>query len=222
MSTLLIAGATGLIGRACLEAAQHDPRIDRIIVLTRRTLDLSHPKIAQWAALDGQLLTGLRSELVDAVLCCLGTTMATVKGDKQAFIHVDKDLVVGIGHWARANNVQTFCVVSAIGADKNSRIFYSRVKGEMESALIDIGLPQLHIFQPSMLVGPREETRMGERVGIALGELFSPLLFGSLAKYKPMPHDVLAKAMINAALGTPGTAKASIHAYTAIQEFASR
>lgn len=222
MSTILIAGATGLIGRSCLEAAQRDARIGRIIVLTRRALELSHPKIVQWVAPDGQLLTGLRNERVDAVLCCLGTTIATVKGDKQAFIHVDKDLVVGIGQWAKANNAPVFCVVSAIGADMNSRIFYSRVKGEMESALIAIGLPQLHIFQPSMLVGPRRENRMGERVGIALGKVFSPLLFGSLTKYKPMPHDVLAKAMINAALGTPGTAKASIHAYTAIQDLAAR
>jgi uncharacterized protein YbjT (DUF2867 family) len=222
MSTILIAGATGLIGRSCVEAAQRDPRIHRIIVLTRRALDLSHPKIVQWVAPDGQLLGGLRNEPVGAVLCCLGTTIATVKGDKQAFIHVDKDLVVGIGQWAKANNVPVFCVVSAIGADENSRIFYSRVKGEMESALIDIGLPQLHIFQPSMLVGPRKEERMGERVGIVLGRVFSPLLFGSLAKYKPMPHDVLAQAMINAALETPGTAKASIHAYTAIQELAAR
>ncbi len=222
MSTILVAGATGLIGRACVESAQRDTRIDRIIVLTRRALDLAHPKVVQWVAPDGQLLTGLRNEHVDAVLCCLGTTIATVKGDKQAFIHVDKDLVVGIGQWAKANNVPAFCVVSAIGADENSRIFYSRVKGEMESALIDIGLPQLHIFQPSMLVGPRKEERMGERMGIVLGRVFSPLLFGSLAKYKPMPHDVLAKAMINAALETPGTAKASIHAYTAIQELAAR
>ncbi len=222
MSTILIAGATGLIGRACVDRALIDARITKVIVLTRRALELSHPKIVQWVAPDGQLLSGLRREQVDAVLCCLGTTIATVKGDKQAFIHVDKDLVVGIGHWAKANNVPTFCVVSAIGADASSRIFYSRVKGEMEGALIDIGLPQLHIFQPSMLVGPRTEERMGERMGIVLGKVFSPLLLGSLAKYKPMPHDVLAKAMINASLGVPGTSKAGIHAYTAIQELASR
>jgi uncharacterized protein YbjT (DUF2867 family) len=222
MSTILIAGATGLIGRACVGQALIDPRITKVVILTRRALDLSHPKIVQWVAPDGQLLTGLRNERVDAVLCCLGTTIATVKGDKQAFIHVDKDLVVGIGHWAKANNVPTFCVVSAIGADEKSRIFYSRVKGEMEGALIDIGIPQLHIFQPSMLMGPRREERMGERVGIALGKVFSPLLFGSMAKYKPMPHDVQAKAMINAALGTPAAAKASIHTYTAIQELAAR
>jgi uncharacterized protein YbjT (DUF2867 family) len=222
MSTILIAGATGLIGRACVGQALIDPRITKVVILTRRALDLSHPKIVQWVAPDGQLLTGLRNERVDAVLCCLGTTIATVKGDKQAFIHVDKDLVVGIGHWAKANNVPTFCVVSAIGADEKSRIFYSRVKGEMEGALIDIGIPQLHIFQPSMLMGPRREERMGERVGIALGKVFSPLLFGSMAKYKPMPHDMLAKAMINAALGTPAAAKASFYAYTAIQELAAR
>lgn len=221
MSTILVAGATGLVGRACVEAAQRDPRIDRTIVLTRRALDLSHSKVYQWVAPDGQLLSGLRNERVDSVLCCLGTTIATVKGDKQAFIHVDKDLVVGIGQWAKVNNVPAFCVVSAIGADENSRIFYSRVKGEMESALIDIGLPQLHIFQPSMLTGPRQEARMGERVGIALGKVFSPLLFGSMSKYRPMPHDVLAKAMINAALGAPGSAKANIHAYSAIRELAS-
>jgi uncharacterized protein YbjT (DUF2867 family) len=191
--TLLIAGPTGLIGSTVLDQALADPRFGQVIALTRRTIGRDHPKLVQWK--DDDLLAALKPLPVDAVVCCLGTTIGKVGGDKQKFIHVDKDLVVGLGRWARENGVPVFCVVSAIGADAASRVFYNRVKGEMEEALKGLGLTTLHIFQPSILIGPRQEVRIGERMGIAVMGLFQALL---PAKYKPMRHDVLAKALLNA------------------------
>lgn len=114
-TTLLIAGPTGLIGSTALELALNDARFDRVIALSRRAMAHAHPKLVNWAAAD--LLDALRNERVDAVLCCLGTTIGKEGGDKARFIHVDKDLVLGLGNWAKAQGVPVLCVVSAIGAD---------------------------------------------------------------------------------------------------------
>jgi uncharacterized protein YbjT (DUF2867 family) len=158
------------------------------------------------------LLAALRPEPVDAVVCCLGTTIRNVGGDRSKFIHVDKDLVVGLARWARAQGVRCFAVVSAIGADAASRVFYNRVKGEMEQELKALGFPELHLFHPSILTGPRREKRTGERIGIVVAKALAPLLPDP---YKPMPHDVLGKALLNC-IGTPG----GTHTYRSIRALA--
>lgn len=214
-STVLIAGPTGLIGRTTLQQALADARFTQVIALTRRSLGITHPKLTEWTATDSDLLSALRPQRVDAVICCLGTTIGKEGGDKQKFIHVDKDLVVDIGKWAQAQGVPVFSVVSAIGADATSRVFYNRVKGEMEQELKAMGFPVLHIFHPSILTGPRQEKRTGERIGIAVAKVLSPLL---PAKYKPMPHDVLAKALLHSCM----VAQGGTHSYTRIRELAGR
>jgi uncharacterized protein YbjT (DUF2867 family) len=194
MARILIAGATGLVGSTALRLALEDPRVDEAVALVRRPLELHDAHLVEWLAPSANLLDGLRNEHVDAVLCCLGTTIRNVGGDRQKFIHVDKDLVVGLAKWAQAQGVPVFAVVSAIGADAASAVFYSRVKGEMEQELKAIGLPTLHILQPSILTGPRTEKRFGERIGIAAMTLLKPLLPG---RYKPMPSAVLAQALLS-------------------------
>lgn len=195
--TVLIAGASGLVGSEVLRQALVDPRVDRVVVLVRRSVGLSHPKLVEWSAQEGDLLSGLKSVRVDAVICCLGTTIRTVGGDKSKFIHVDKDLVLGLGRWAKDQGVRSFAVVSAMGADAQSRIFYNRVKGEMEAGLRSIGLPRLAIFQPSILTGGRKEFRLGERIGIGVMTAVAPLI---PSNYRPMPSDVLARVMINVSI----------------------
>jgi len=196
--SVLVAGPTGLIGGTVLDQLLLDDRFERVIALTRRPLERSHPRLQHWVASGSDLLSALRADQVDIVHCCLGTTIRAA-GSQAAFRHVDHDLVIGLGEWAKATGATVFCVVSAIGADASSGIFYNRVKGEMERDLKVLGLPALHIFQPSFLVGPREEVRVGERIGVVAMKLVAPLMIGSLARYRPMPHDILARAMINAA-----------------------
>lgn len=212
----LVAGPTGLVGRAVLEQLLLDERCDRVIALTRRPLDRSSHKLEQWSSGRGDLLSALRPERVDSVLCCLGTTIATA-GSRAAFRHVDHELVIGLGRWAKANGVKVFCVVSAIGADASSKFFYNRVKGEMERDLKAIGLPVVHVFQPSILVGPRKEVRTGERLGIIVMELLAPLMVGNLARFRPMRHDILAQAMINAIENPVG----GMHSYREIVRLAA-
>lgn len=219
--TILLAGATGLIGAETLAQALADARITKVHALARRPMSASHPKLEVWVAPDPtDLLAALRPAAVDAVICCLGTTIRNVGGDKQRFTHVDKDLVVALGQWAKTNGVRTFCVVSAMGADARSSVFYNRVKGEMEEALKTLDLPALYIFQPSILTGPRKELRIGERIGIPLMSLIAPLLRGAWANYRPMPHDVLAKALLHAAQAAEGGTH--VHRYAQIRALADR
>lgn len=209
----LIVGPTGLIGSTVLRRALADDRFPRVVAMTRRPLEIRHPKLEEWHHAD--LVQALCPERVDAVICCLGTTMRSVGGDKAKFIHVDKELVLEIGSWARRQDVPVFCVVSAIGADAGSRIFYNRVKGEMENGLKEQRHPVLHIFQPSILTGPRKEVRIGERLGIAVARLFSPVL---PARYRPMPYSVLAAALLNAVFEPAG----GTHDNTATRALANR
>ncbi len=206
--SVLIAGVTGLVGSKVLDLALADPSIVRVVALTRRPTGIEHLKLKEWVS--GDLLSALRAEPVDAVLCCLGTTIRKVGGDRSKFIHVDRDLVVGLARWAEQQNVPVFSVVSAIGADAGSSVFYNRVKGEMEEALKTLDLGTLHIFQPSILTGHRKELRVGERIGIVMARLLSPLF---PARFKPMPHDLLAQAMIRSVDKTP----AGTHTYEKIR-----
>ena len=196
---ILVAGATGLIGEACVQHALAEPRVAEVIRLLRRSAGPAHPKLADRVTGE-DLLSGLPTTPVDAVICCLGTTIHNVGGDQGRFIHVDKDLVVGLAQWAKDHGVRTFCVVSAMGADAGSRIFYNRVKGEMEEAVKALGIPRTVIMQPSILTGPRKEVRIGERIGIGLMNVVAPLLIGSARAYRPMPSVVLGRALVNAAL----------------------
>lgn len=211
-STVLVAGATGLVGKAAVQNALADQRVGRVITWGRRPLIGMEEQVEHWGGAD--LPSALRREPVDAVICCLGTTIKAVKGDKQAFIHVDHDLVLALGNWANGKGVR-FCVVSALGADAKSLFFYNQVKGRMEDALRKLDFAALHIFRPSILDGPRTEQRTGERVGLVVMRALAPLL---PAASRPMKTNVLAKALVEAALtGTTGT---HIHTTKAILELA--
>lgn len=211
--TILIAGATGLVGGKVLELALQDPRVDRVIAVLRRPL-AEHPKLEQWVGPD--LLKSLKEKRPDAVICCLGTTINKENGNKEAFKHVDQELVLGLGRWA-SGPAMRFCLISSLGANARSMFFYNQVKGTVEDALRGMDFEALHLFQPSILDGPRSEVRTGERIGLVLMRAIAPLL---PAKYRPMRYDVLAKALINAALGKDkGT---QVRTYQKIVELASQ
>lgn len=220
--TILLAGATGLVGSAVLPLLLEDARVGQVIALVRRPLPLTHPKLEQWAGED--LLEALRPVPVDAVICCLGTTIKKA-GSQAAFLAVDKGLPLGIARWARGQGVPTYVIISAVGADADSRIFYSRVKGEVEEELARMGAApaggfgSLAIFRPSVLAGPRPEKRFGEGVGVAVLQVLGPLLCGPLARFRVMPHTLLASALVEAALAPqPGVQH---YAYREIRQLAA-
>ena len=205
--TILLAGATGLVGSACLPLLLADQRVGKVIALLRRPLTTNNAKLEQWVGDD--LQEELQPAKVDAVICCLGTTIKNA-GSQAAFIAVDKALPLGIARWAKAQNVPTYVIISAVGADASSRVFYSRVKGEVEQELEAMHFSSLALFQPSVLAGPRKEKRFGEGVGIVVMKALGPLLLGSLARLRVMPHSVLAKGLVEAALSP----EAGVQRYT--------
>ncbi len=215
MPTLLVVGATGLVGSAVLDLALAGGRQDRVVALVRKLL-APRPGLEVWTG-SPELLDGLRAERVDAVVIALGTTMRQVRGDRSRFRHVDHDLVLGVGKWARTQGVPVCCVVSSVGADPRSVFFYSRVKGEMEAGLVALGFPSLHLFRPSVLAGPRVVPRLGERMALACASVVAPMLPD---RYRPMPHEVLAAALLYAAR-RPGTG-VQVHHHAAIRRMAAQ
>ncbi len=196
--TAMLAGATGLTGQQLLKQLLADARYSQVHALVRRHVFAPHVKLVEHLVDFAALANSPTLPKVDDMFCCLGTTIKTA-GSKAAFRTVDFDYVLKIARLAKKSGAQRFLVMSALGSNSKSGVFYSRVKGEMEEALQELGFAELHIFQPSLLVGNRAESRPGERFGIAAFQLISPLLFGPVRKYRAIEVTDVAQAMINAA-----------------------
>jgi len=193
----LLVGASGLIGGFLLQRLLDAPEYARVTVWARRALGVAHPKlealVVDFAGLDAR-----RVEAED-VFCCLGTTIKQA-GSQEVFRRVDYDYPVALARAAARDGAKRFLVVSALGANSRSGVFYNRVKGEMEAAVQAAGVPQTSLFRPSLLAGRRENVRRGERIGEIVGNLLGPLL----GKYRPIHGDVVASAMLRvAAHGLP-------------------
>ncbi|HEX5092247.1 MAG TPA: NAD(P)H-binding protein [Burkholderiales bacterium] len=191
--TALLAGATGLIGGFLLQRLLDAPEYERVLAWGRRQPAREHPKLES-APVDFARLDWHRIEAED-VFCCLGTTIKQA-GSQEAFRRVDYDYPVALAKAARRDGAKRFLVVSALGASSRSGVFYNRVKGDMEAAVKAAGVPQTSIFRPSLLAGRRENMRRGERIGEVVGNLLGPLL----GKYRPIHGDLVAAAMLKAAL----------------------
>jgi uncharacterized protein YbjT (DUF2867 family) len=203
MGTALIAGASGLVGGLLLRQLLDAPEYDRVIALVRRPLAVAHPKLGQVVA-DFSALDRVAADLsCDDAFCCLGTTIGQA-GSRAAFRAVDHAAVLAFAWAARRNGARRFFVISSPGADARSRIFYTRVKGEMEEALPVLGFSTLAIFRPSLLLGRRAQPRWGERLGAVLLWLVDPLLLGGWRQYRAIRAEVVARAMLRCSFGRPG------------------
>lgn len=201
MSTALIAGASGLVGRSLLAQLLDAPEYGQVVAIGRREMDgVVHPKLRQvtvdFTALDGALV----GQSGDDAFCCLGTTIRAA-GSRENFRAVDHAAVLAFAWTARRLGVRRFFLVSALGADADSRLFYPRVKGETERALQVLGFDTLAIFQPSLLLGKRRDARWGERMMAAGLWLVEPLLLGRLRKYRAIQAETVARAMLRCSLG---------------------
>lgn len=194
----LIAGATGLVGKSLLKQLLADDQYSTVVIITRKPIDVEHPKLIQ-QKIDFDQVESLKLGIqVDDVFCALGTTIKTA-GSQDAFYKVDYTYVVNLGKWCVANGVQRFLIVSAMGANVKSGIFYNRVKGEMEAAVGQLNIPQIQIFRPSLLMGNRTEKRGGEKIAQVVMGALGFMFAGPLLKYKGIHADVVSKAMIKSA-----------------------
>ncbi len=196
--TALVAGATGLIGGHLVSRLLSHPDYARVHVLTRRALSISNPKIIEHRV-DFERLATSFNESVDDTFCCLGTTLKQA-GSREAFRRVDHDYPLALAHLARHAGARIFLMVSALGADAHSPVFYNRIKGETERDIAALGLPRVVFLRPSLLLGERREFRAGEKAGAVVGRLIAPLLVGRLRRYRPIAAADVAAAMLYVAV----------------------
>ena len=187
---ILLAGATGLTGELLLDRLLNEPTVERVLAPSRKPL-ADHPHLENPVGDPAVFLPQL-SGPVDVAFCCLGTTIKQA-GSEEAFRAVDHDMVVAFAKRAREMGARHLIVISAIGADPESSIFYNRVKGEMEQSLRAQDWPQLTIARPSLLIGERLEERPAEKIA----GLYSKLIPG---KYHGIEACELARALWRLAL----------------------
>lgn len=195
----VVAGATGLVGGELVRRLLAVPSYQRVVALARRPLTLSDARLAvvipDFERLEPTLTPATAGTAID-VYCCLGTTIGTA-GSEAAFRRVDHDFVIALARWAARAGARRMVVISALGADVASRVFYNRVKGETERDLAALGLPSLVILRPSLLSGDRSEFRFGERAALALTTPWRRLI---PARVRPVAAADVAQAMIDVAL----------------------
>lgn len=188
-----VAGATGLTGQQLLALLLDDPGIEQVVAPTRHPLP-AHPKLDNPVGMVSHLICQLHGP-VDTVFCCLGTTIRQA-GSREAFRMVDYDLPVMLGRHALALGARHYVVISALGADPSSRLFYNRTKGELEVALQKQDWHRLTIVRPSLLLGARHKPRLGE----VFASPFSRILPG---RWRGIEASTVARAMWRLA-NTPG------------------
>lgn len=194
----LILGATGLVGAQILQELLMDPTYSMVRILVRRSTGIKHDKLEECLISFDELEKWVTYFQVDDVFCALGTTIKKAKS-QEAFRKVDFDYPFIAGQLAKQMRVKQFLLISSLGANPNSKIFYSRTKGEIEQALIKLSLPSLHIFRPSLLLGDRKETRFGEQFATFITRRLPWVFSGSLRPYAGIESKTVAKAMIQIA-----------------------
>lgn len=193
MASIALLGGTGLVGRQCLELLADDRAFDRIVVLARRKFgEATAPRIEGHVIDFDQLDAHADALAVDQVICALGTTIKAVGGSRERFRAVDFGIPLAAAKIALRKGARHFLLVSAIGADASSRIFYNRVKGELEDALRTLGYRSVTIVRPSLLLGDRQEFRLGEVVA----KRFAWAVPG---RFRPVHARDVARALIRSA-----------------------
>lgn len=195
--SIALLGATGLVGGECLRLLLEDPHFSRVVTLTRRALSPDRGSAASRSKLEQRVIDFDRLDsqaqhlAVDQILCTLGTTLRKA-GSRPEFRKVDFDYPLALARIALAQGSRHFLLVSALGANADSRIFYSRVKGELERAILALPFRSHTLLRPSLLLGPRVEFRLGEQIAERLAFLMP-------RKYQPVSAVAVARAAVRSA-----------------------
>ena len=206
MKTAIIAGSTGLIGSQLLKNLLESNQYDKIIALVRKEIPINSPKLKQ-VIVDFNKLQLINDYLkCDDVFCCLGTTIKKA-GSQAEFYKVDFQYCLNLAIESHKNGASNFYLVTALGANANSKVFYNMVKGKLENEINNIGFNSFYIFRPSLLLGNRNEFRLGEKIMQMIMKPFSKLMFGSMKKYAAIESKQVAKAMYCLAVSNNKTGK---------------
>ncbi len=202
--TAIILGASGLTGGLLLEKLLVDDRYETIKLFSRSRIEGLPNKVQQYIGNLLELEHFKNDFTADEVYCCIGTT-AKKTPDKTMYKNIDYGIPVAAAILAKENGIPTYLVVSAMGANKKSSVFYNRTKGEMEQDVVNQGIPNTSILRPSLIGGDREERRILEKIGLVLFKAIQPLFIGPLKKYKIINAESIAQAMLNLANTTSNT-----------------
>ena len=194
--SVLLLGATGLVGGECLKLLATDAAFERVVVLTRKPFPYSTSLRVESHQFIFDEPTSFTTYLnVDSVICAIGTTIKKA-GSQDAFRKVDFEYPLIFAKLALEAGAQHFLLVSSAGANAKSRVFYSRVKGEIEAAISNLNYPALSIFRPSLLRGHRAEFRFGEFV---CQKILGPLGFLMPRSVRPLQASQVAKMIVKIA-----------------------
>lgn len=196
--TAIVVGATGFTGQFLVKQLCESDEYTSVSIIVRRKPDFNHPKL-DVRVRDFDLLEEKDLEIADDLFCCLGTTIKKAQS-KEMFQKVDLEYPLQIASLAKKVGVPNFHVISAVGSNKKSPFFYSQVKGRLEEELIALSLPSLSIFKPSLIIGGREEFRLGERLSEGLFKMLNPVLRGPFKKMRGVEGHQLAFAMYHYAI----------------------
>jgi uncharacterized protein YbjT (DUF2867 family) len=198
VKTALLFGASGLVGSHLLNQLIKDTNYSKIKLFVRSVTEIIDPKVEIIKTDFNNLQNHKEDVKGDDCFFCIGTTKQN-SSDKDEYRRVELDIPKEIAKIAKLNLVNSFIFVSAIYANPNSSGDYVRFKGLVEEELKRLNFPKLALMRPSFLMGDRKEKRVGEKIGIFVFKLLSPLLLGPLKKMRPINAETVAKAMIRAA-----------------------
>jgi uncharacterized protein YbjT (DUF2867 family) len=193
---VLLIGASGLIGSELVQLLLRDDKIKTIKVFVRKSLAITDQKLFE-LLVDFDCLEDFKHEFQgDALFCCIGTTRKKTP-DLAAYKAIDYGIVLSAANLARSNHVPQVHLVSAIGAAISSKIFYNRLKGEIEKDVLKLDFPTTLIYQPAMLIGKRSESRPAEFIAQKLMPFFDVFLLGKAQKYHSIEAKKVAESMLD-------------------------
>jgi uncharacterized protein YbjT (DUF2867 family) len=194
--TANVIGATGLVGVQLVKQLLGNDNFEKVRVFVRRPVDFKHPKLEQKIVELGNEKSWKNDLTGDVLFSALGTTLKQAGGKEKQF-EVDFTFNLNFAKTAFENGIENYVLVSSIGADSKSKIFYTKMKGQLDEAVSKIGFKNLAIIRPSYLMGNRKEKRFVEIISLPAVLFFTRF---TLKKYRPIPDETVAKAMINAVL----------------------
>lgn len=196
MKSAILLGATGLTGGYVLNLLLSNNQYNKVIVFSRRDINIKHDKL-QVIICDLLDLEEQRENFkADEVYVCIGTTTNKTP-NKTLYRDIDFGIPVTAAQLCRENMIDNITIMSSLGANANSTVFYPKIKGEMEQSVLQMEIPNTYLLRPSIIMGPRKERRFGETMGKMIAFFIAPLMRGPLKKYKGIHSEDIAKAMIN-------------------------
>jgi len=192
----LVAGGTGLVGNHLVNLLVKTKAFDEIKILVRKGSSFQMNGVSVIEVDYERLMDFDRFLMADVVFCCLGTTIKKA-GSKEAFRKVDFDYPLELAKISLKSGARQYNIVTAGGANSKSMFFYNKVKGDVEKSLINLEFQNLNIFRPSLLLGNRNEKRLGEDIGAVVAKVINPILLGNVRKYRAIHAETVARSMLN-------------------------